>query len=523
MEENTLEIKVKEFCNYLMEIGLLNISIYKDFIRKFKGISENGVVSSGNEETDINIGLIYFRDNISKTIVDFYNSLSDERKKVIALNIFSKYNNKKSNKEINENQESYKKIIEYKIEKISSVNFIKIKRFYNKIENDNKNNNNIISNNNKKDIKRNNNNAKEIINSNIHICRRNNSFITKKYDFEIKKINIDNNHEKNKNVILTINRNCTFHPNTRGDNNNASNLRKKNLSFDKNNSNVFERLCKKSERKNQDIENLKNELNKENIFQPNMHKLNTKTLKRENFEQRLKILEERKKSKDQKRKEEEEKDFQEKFPFNPKPYNCFKANFKRNNNGININIHQKLYEENKKFKQRKEDRIKQAINDIRYKANHPIVIHNNITYLYNKGNKIEINYRKRNRNNSTNNIRIQKKKINEKKKLYRIDYMNYKTEEKNKKDREDEKEYKKIEQLYNEYKKIKNEFDLKQDSENKMDIINVDINEEKNANSINENYEMNIFNNSFDNFYNTNNIENKEFPNVYNQKEIIDS
>ena len=122
MEENTLEIKVKEFCNYLMEIGLLNISIYKDFIRKFKEISENGVVSSGNEETDINIGLIYFRDNISKTIVDFYNSLSDERKKVIALNIFSKYNNKKSNKEINENQESYKKIIEYKIEKISSVN-----------------------------------------------------------------------------------------------------------------------------------------------------------------------------------------------------------------------------------------------------------------------------------------------------------------------------------------------------------------------------------------------------------------
>ena len=41
----------------------------------------------------------------------------------------------------------------------------------------------------------------------------------------------------------------------------SSNLRKKNLSFDKNNSNVFERLCKKSERKNQDIENLKNELN----------------------------------------------------------------------------------------------------------------------------------------------------------------------------------------------------------------------------------------------------------------------
>ena len=527
MEENPLEVKVKEFCNYLIEIGLLNISIYKDFIKKFKEINENGVISSGNEKTDMSIGLIYFKDNISKTIVEFYNSLSEERKKIIALNIFSKYNNKKDNNEINKSQKSCKKIIEYKIEKISPINFIKINRNYNKIENNNKDKNNyIISNNNKKNIKRDTNNATEIINSNIHICRRNNSFITKKskkFDLENKKINIDKSHEKNKNENFSINRNCTFHPNTRGVNNNASNLSKKNLSFDKNNSNVFERLSKKSERKKQDIENLKNELNKENIFQPNVHKLNLKMLKRENFEQRLIILEERKKNKEQKRKEEEEKEFQEKFPFNPKPYNCFKASYKRNNIGININIHQKLYDDNKKSKQRKEDRIKQEIKDIRYKANHPIAIHNNITYLYNKGNNIEINDRKRNRNNSTNNIRIQRKKINEKKKMYKIDYINYKTEEKNKKEGENEKEYKKIEQLYKEYKKIKNEFDLKQDSEKKMDNININIYGKKNDNSNIENDEMDNSNNSFDNFYNTNNIENKEFSNIYNGEEIIDS
>ena len=202
MEENPLEVKVKEFCNYLMEIGLLNISIYKDFIKKFKEISENEVVSSGNEETDMNIGLIYFKDNISKTIVEFYNSLSEERKKIIALNIFSKYNNKKNNNEINESQKACKKIVEYKIEKISPVNFIKLNGNYNKIENNNKdNNNNTIAKNNNKNIKRDTNNVTEIINSNIHICKRNNSFITKKskkYDLENKKINIDRNHEKKK-------------------------------------------------------------------------------------------------------------------------------------------------------------------------------------------------------------------------------------------------------------------------------------------------------------------------------------
>ena len=144
----------------------------------------------------------------------------------------------------------------------------------------------------------------KIINSNIDICRKNNSYITKKakkYDLENKNINIDKNHEKNKNENFKINRNCTFHPNTRGINSNNSNLSKKNFSFDKNNLNVFERLSKKSERKKQDIENLKHELNKENIFQPNIHKVNSKALKRENFEERLKILEESKKSKEQKR------------------------------------------------------------------------------------------------------------------------------------------------------------------------------------------------------------------------------
>ena len=124
MEENPLEIKVKEFCNYLIEIGLLNITFYKDFIKKFKEISENGVVYSGNEETDLSISLIYFKDNISNTIVEFYNSLNEERKKIIALNIFSKYNIKKENNDNIESKKSCKENTEYRIEKISSINFV---------------------------------------------------------------------------------------------------------------------------------------------------------------------------------------------------------------------------------------------------------------------------------------------------------------------------------------------------------------------------------------------------------------
>ena len=107
----------------------------------FKEISNNNLLSSSvYEETDKSLSLIYFKDNISKTIVEFYNSLSDEKKKLFAMNIFMKYSRKKEEKEknndnnINENEakETNENKIEetknYIIENIDSINLLGIEK-----------------------------------------------------------------------------------------------------------------------------------------------------------------------------------------------------------------------------------------------------------------------------------------------------------------------------------------------------------------------------------------------------------
>ena len=527
MEENPIEKKIKDFSNYLMDLGLLNVVCYKDFIKKFKEISENGILSSGNEETDINIGLIYFKDNISKAIVEFYNSMSEERKKIIALNIFSKYNNKKEEEEKNniikndenlDNKKENKKDenIEYKIERMISFNIISKNKVNEKNTNKNDNEDMKINNNIKKIIKNENKNLTALAN------RRNNSFFSKKPKnciLESKKNVTNENNIKSKNEITSYNNsNCTFQPNIRNIDNLSkynNNKMKKNLSFDKSNSNVFDRLYKISERKKIEIENIQKELNKENIFQPNNDKKKSKILKRENFDERLKHFEEEKKGKEQKRKEEEQKEFEEKFPFNPKPYNCFNARNKFFKKKININIHQKLYEDNKKLKQKNEERIKQTISEIKDRANHPISIHNNITYLYNNSNIIKNNVKKdkgkktlsvgKNKDNNNNS--------NRKNKIYKIDYYEYKNYKNiQKKKNEKENEFKKIEQLYNEYKRMKHEISLKKNIENQKINENEDEKTDiKELNNLN-NYEYSY--NTFDN------IKNKTFENKDLSKEI---
>lgn len=433
MKKNELEIKIKDFSNYLMEIGLLNISCYNDFSKIFMKISENEFISSGNEETDKNIELIYFKENACKAILNFFNTISEERKKILSLNIFTKYNLKK--KEKNNNQIKNINLIEskyeYKIEKLPSINI----------------------------LSKNNENKKEIINDSsnieIKISKRNeiiknfksNSIITEKMgeSFLEKKIK---SKIKGRNNNFLLNHNCTFQPNIYiiSDSQiiNKKRKMKKDKILNKNNESVFERLNKISEAKEEEIENLKRELNKENIFQPNMNKNkgNSITLKRENFDKRLKNYEEEKKYKELKRREEEQKEFQKKFPFNPKPYNAFKVNNIKNSR-IAINIHQKLYEDNLTKKQKYEDRIKKVMNEIKERTNHPIQIHNDIKYLYTS------NY---NINNENKNFKRNYSNY-KKRKEYQLEYYKFKSEENNKSNRENEMQ--KIEKLYNKYKKLK--------------------------------------------------------------------
>ena len=88
---NEIELQIKDFSNYLLELGFLNGSNYSDFGKKFKEINRNSIDSSGSEDPDKNIDSIYFKDNLCKTIVEFYNSMNEEKKKLFALNIFMKY------------------------------------------------------------------------------------------------------------------------------------------------------------------------------------------------------------------------------------------------------------------------------------------------------------------------------------------------------------------------------------------------------------------------------------------------
>ncbi len=95
MNENNIDLKVKDFSNYLLEIGLLIGSSYNDFIKKFKEINEKQKILLEDEESDENFGLTYFKDNISETMIKFYGSMNEERKKLVTYNIFNIYNKKK--------------------------------------------------------------------------------------------------------------------------------------------------------------------------------------------------------------------------------------------------------------------------------------------------------------------------------------------------------------------------------------------------------------------------------------------
>ena len=470
MEDDEIDIKIIKFSDYLMEFGLLNNSCYKEFLKKFKEISENEILSSGNEETDKNIGLIYFKENISKTMIEFYKSMPEERKKLLALNIYSKYNKKIEEEKKNVinidellGDKYVIKYTEYEIESLPPINII---------ANNNKNNKSYYNESNilNYKIEKYKNDKNKKMQSNYINNKRNNSFIEHKPNDVL---NINKNNNKN----MSPNKNCTFQPNSRNNSATNKNTIKKNLSFNKsNNPSVFDRLYKISEKKKKDIEYLNKELNKENIFQPNLKKNNSKILKRENFDERLKFLEEQKKIKEKIKKEEEEKEFQAKFPFNPKTYNTFNNSNKKNknNNNNNISIHQKLYEDNIKIKEKNEERIKLAMDEIKKMSNHPISIHNNIQYLYNNNNnknKIKIERSNSKRSNSKSNSKRNNKKLNhnnsseknlsyKKNKKYKNDYHLYKMEENKKCDHDNINDIQKIEELYNEYKKLKEAIDM---------------------------------------------------------------
>ena len=489
MNEDDIDIKLKDFSNYLLDIGLLiGGSNYNEFGKKFKEINEKEKILSEDEEPNKNFDLINFKDNISKTMIKFYDSMNEQKKKLITLNIFNIYNKKKEENKNNENnyvinknelvvisEEDEEKIDEHKLtSNTKSKDKEYIEEHFEII---------LLSSKNNLILNLNDSSSKSEINSkgtfNYNFNKKNN----KKEKNEVKKNNI-----KKKNEKLILNENCTFQPNIDKNKKNKKEERK-------NISEVFIKLSKKSSKKEEEIESIRKEIEKECSFQPNLELNNKKNKKdkskkkinRNDFDKRLKLFEENRKDKEEKRKKEEEKEFNDKCPFVPnkdkEKNNNFNKSFnksfykKRNESFTSENIYQRLHEEKNKIKVKYEENLKKLMDDIKDRANHPIVKHNNINYITRRKWYKEPD-----------------SKIYRKNSFDRKGMIFYNTEEK----KEDIKIYnsKRIEQLYEEYKNMKNELKVEQKQINdNNDQDNKKSNEEENTNKIKGNINISMTNN----------------------------
>ena len=89
--EDIIGIKIKRFISYLNKIGLLPEGDNKIFLNNFYELAK----SYNNIEENININLEinqkYIEEILKKTLITFFNSLNEEKNKIITLNIYKKY------------------------------------------------------------------------------------------------------------------------------------------------------------------------------------------------------------------------------------------------------------------------------------------------------------------------------------------------------------------------------------------------------------------------------------------------
>ena len=488
---NNLDEKIKDFSNYLLDIGLLIGSSYNDFIKKFKEINEKEKILLDDEEPDENFDMIYFKDNMSKTMIKFYDSLNEDKKKLTTFNIFNIYSKKKGEKNNNElSQDNFQidknEIIEEegtdkKNNKINDKIEYKEERF--EIT--------IYSQKNQLILKLSDNSESDESSKNI-----NNKISSKKKHKKIKNNLPKKNERKNgggKIQLNELNENCTFQPNF---DKKEKKKEKKNM---QNISEFFNKLSQKNTKREKDVEDIKKEMEKECPFQPNLKKnKGNKEINRKDFEERMKRFEESKKEKEKRRKKDEEEEFNKKCPFMPnnKRSNSFSKSFnqKKNESFSSENIYKRLHDENRLIKLKYEENLQKLLNDIKDRANHPIVNHNNTRYL----SKIKFE---------------REKKLN----VLKNNFSNikYYTEEK----KEDYKTInrKRIEELYEEYKKMKNEISKNHKTEADVDVLCVN-NKDKENNSNNE--ELNKNENLKQNDINENNenIENRTTNEIINNE-----
>ena len=78
------------FSKYLLDLGFLNKSAYDEFSKKYEEICQRKLYSSSIVLTD-SIKFWMNKTYITDTIVEFYSSLKEEKKKLLAINVYDKF------------------------------------------------------------------------------------------------------------------------------------------------------------------------------------------------------------------------------------------------------------------------------------------------------------------------------------------------------------------------------------------------------------------------------------------------
>jgi len=110
MQKNLFDLKLFRFSKYLNDIGILSKLNTEKFQKYFYELTSDMNNPKDTSLNNINLNFIYFKKYIISALINYIQSLTEEEQKLLALNIYDKYNSK-------ENQISEKLI---KILKINS-------------------------------------------------------------------------------------------------------------------------------------------------------------------------------------------------------------------------------------------------------------------------------------------------------------------------------------------------------------------------------------------------------------------
>ena len=319
--------QLTEFINYLLDFGFLSKINVDDFTKIFN-ISQINELSTFESSHD-NYFDSLFKEKIIVSVVNFLNNLTNENKRLLALNLFAKFNEKKNKK----NKTELAKLFynKYKINKL----YFYIQKWKNFI----------INNYNKMNKSSSTSNLK-IKNKFLQKSKNENSFIYKEKDYKSNSLSRNNNNFNIENSLINKNpkhtsqeikeieclKECSFHPLINSYSNKVNfkskiSLKSENINFNPTISNLsnktletINRLYNDNKFRKEKIElkqkdKLEREL-KENSFKPNINSYTTKKIK-ENFNQRLKSYNLKKNNSIQKITSQVEEDYNKNFTFYP--------------------------------------------------------------------------------------------------------------------------------------------------------------------------------------------------------------